>query len=95
MRPKELESLTEAVRVENRRRYAFEAQKRSVHHTILATPPITTFRGERPFVSQYSMRDLESTDGLDWTRIANKVTILIFQIFYPLSLTRLLLILPP
>jgi len=57
VRPKELESLTEAVRVENRRLYAFEAQK----------------RGERPFVSQYSMRDLESTDGLDWTRIADKV----------------------
>ncbi|KAH9179932.1 hypothetical protein EDB89DRAFT_1923961 [Lactarius sanguifluus] len=57
MRPKELESLTEAVRLENRRLYACEAQK----------------RGERPFVSQYSMKDLESTDGLDWRRIADKV----------------------
>ncbi|KAI9466791.1 hypothetical protein BJY52DRAFT_1234364 [Lactarius psammicola] len=57
MRPKELESLAEAVRLENRRLHACEAQK----------------RGERPFVSQYSMRDLESTDGLDWRRIADKV----------------------
>ncbi|KAH9062119.1 hypothetical protein EDB87DRAFT_1609423 [Lactarius vividus] len=57
MRPKELESLTEAVRLENRRLYACEAQK----------------RGERRFVSQYSMKDLESTDGLDWRRIADKV----------------------
>ncbi|KAF8268284.1 hypothetical protein EI94DRAFT_1728203 [Lactarius quietus] len=57
MRPKELESLTEAVRVENRRLLAYEAQK----------------RGERPFLSQYSMEDLESTEGLDWRRIADKV----------------------
>lgn len=57
MRPKELESLTEAVRVENRRLLAYEAQK----------------RGERPFLDQYSMIDLESTEGLNWTRIADKV----------------------
>ena len=46
MRPKELESLTEAVRVENRRLYAYEAQKRSVHHTTWAAPSVTTFPEE-------------------------------------------------
>ncbi|KAI0003031.1 Homeodomain-like protein [Russula compacta] len=57
MKPKELESLAEAVRLENRRLRAYEAQR----------------RGEHSFTSQYSMRDLESTEGLDWERIATKV----------------------
>ncbi|KAI0269204.1 hypothetical protein BC834DRAFT_1016795, partial [Gloeopeniophorella convolvens] len=57
MKSKELESLAEAVRFENLRIRAYEAQS----------------RGEQLFVSQYSMKDLESTEGLDWERIATKV----------------------
>ncbi|KAH9999382.1 hypothetical protein BJV77DRAFT_1064287 [Russula vinacea] len=44
MKPKEAESLREAVRLENRRLRAYEAQR----------------RGEHPFASQHSMEDLES-----------------------------------
>ncbi|KAI9507697.1 Homeodomain-like protein [Russula earlei] len=57
MKHKELESLAEAVRLENRRLRAYETQR----------------RGEHSFASQYSMSDLESTEGLDWERIADKV----------------------
>ncbi|KAF8484987.1 hypothetical protein DFH94DRAFT_257254 [Russula ochroleuca] len=57
MKPKEAESLREAVRLENRRLRAYEAQR----------------RGEQPFASQHSMEDLESTEGLDWEHIATKV----------------------
>ncbi|KAI0303178.1 hypothetical protein BC826DRAFT_1138792 [Russula brevipes] len=57
MKPKEVERLTEAVRLENRRLRAHEARQ----------------RGEHPFASQFDMGDLEATEGLDWERIAEKV----------------------
>lgn len=57
MKPKEAECLADAVRLENRRLHAYEAQR----------------RGEHSFTSELSMEDLESTEGLDWERIATKV----------------------
>ncbi|KAI0040698.1 hypothetical protein FA95DRAFT_1566185 [Auriscalpium vulgare] len=58
MKPKELESLAEGVRVENHRMRAQDAQQRGY-----------PFLGNQ----QSAARDLHNTEGIDWERIAAKV----------------------
>lgn len=47
MKPKEAESLAEAVRLENRRLRAYEAQRRSAHPCSPVDAPVTTSQGGR------------------------------------------------
>lgn len=61
--------------------------------TVTIAPSWQFSRGEQSFVSQHSMSDLESIDGLDWERIATKVDFLAFsRLNCQFSLTRSLLI---
>jgi hypothetical protein len=80
VKSKELESLAEAVRLENRRLRAYEAQRRSAYPYHPNGYLITVSRGEHSFTSQYSMTDVESTEGLDWKRIASKVIFFISSV---------------
>ena len=79
MKSKELDALAEAVRADNYRKHAFEAQRRfatSLCSCISLTPFILSSRGLNAFsnLDDQAQKAIEvNTEGLDWERISEKV----------------------
>lgn len=94
MKAKELDALAEAVRTENYRKYAFDAQKRYmlsfVHTTFQLCYTNATVRGLDPFSSldDKSQNAMElNKEGLDWERIADKVGITVLAPATPVNVS--------